>query len=879
MRQKTKHFWKQTVSCALCIAMLAPNVTPIAAEAAIALENMPRRVDFSRPQALTLGDLGLATGSTAGTGGPGAAHTEENQSESASPKPGQPEEIPLATDSDIREPESFYDDSTDEPEGILVQFDEERNIRTYEQAEGEYITMIGGNSGLYRGEDGVIYSADNRMLSTVEAKNTASEEAETEENQEITLINDLGLGIFTGTDLRKEEGSFHAEKDQKVPKASDSNASASESQEGYYNAGGSMELWLPEDMGGTEGYTIGNGEDSLEIIPLEGDYSRSASKENAVRFSSVFPGVDVQYTMLNDTVKEDIILLEPQEKNQFSYQLKSDTLKFKKDGDVLFAYKDSYRSPSFALTAPVMIDADGAVSRDITLTYDKSKKILTYTADKDWLQDADRAYPVRIDPAGAVLVDYQAFQMNMVAKGGQYLGTPEAYTKYFGLNINPMAGFSEDFGYCRALITINADWESLMGSNEQEGPDLVNVELKLNTMTTDTPNNTGFAAFIPNTTWDPSTITWEKMKNQGVDSGMVQTGEIQYSSDSDNNLSREMCFDITNIYDQWLKNPASRTGLMIQAYVEGGDENYKPGESDITSVSWAETFYNQAAGSALGPCLRVEWKGQLQGVDLETLDMSEFSVALDAGVTETLAGGRNTEGVLLHGISQADSTIDYKLHTKSGRVVDEGSVTAGNAAENPDFTQVNDDCIPARYLDSNWQSDPPHMTQDPLEPDRIYYYTAKGTGKEIVENEAGELEQGTETVETEWLESDEFLLYRVQASDILPRIARHYGVDTNQLREDNMFRFQLAEAGDVIFVRNPETEEPYTPSMTPGQMEEFIKNSLMNGENPRCEVGGEPVNLSTGSFYMSQTDASLEELGGTFAITRSYNGLTPYFRS
>ncbi len=881
MKQKTRQKWKQVVSWILCVAMLTPTVTPIVAEAAVALENMPRRVDFTRPEALTLGELGLATDSD--------AVFVDKDSPKDEPEQETEQKAPIATDSDLREPEQFYDVSTDEPDGTLVQFDEERNIRTYEQSEGEYVTMVGGYSGLYRGEDGNIYTVDNRMIYTGKqaAEDSDSEDDDEEDEwEEIDLINDLGLEIIYGAEEKDKTASpSNAVKRKSVrssTKATDSNASeaAGGSQnEAYYNAGGELDFWLPEQMGDGEGYTLTSGEDTLEIIPLAGNYSHSKARGNAVRYSNVFPGVDVQYTMLNDTVKEDIILLEPQEKTSFSYKVKSSTLKFKKDGNALLAYRTSWRNPVFALTAPVMVDADGNTSTKIKLAYDSSKKTITYTADEEWLKDEDRAYPVRIDPAGATLVDYSSFQMNMVAKGGQYLtnNIEKAQTTYFGANVNPMAGFSEDWGYCRTLITISPDWQSLMGSNKPEegGPGILSVELKLNTTTSDTPDNTGFAAFIPKYAWDPGVITWEKMESGNVDTGMTQTGEIQYSS----GMNQEMTFDITNIYNQWLEEPESRTGLLIQAYAEGGDEEYKPGESDVTSVSWAETFYNQNGGSALGPCLRVAWQGALSSQELEFLDMSKFSVAVDAGVVESEAGGRHTKGVLLHGLSQARSTIEYQLHAKSGRVIDKDKVEALEEAVCPDFTQVDDDCLWARYQESNWQSDPAHLTFDPLELNKIYYYTAQGTGKEIIENEDGELERGEADVESAVLTTDEFLLYLVQASDILPRIARHYGIHANTLREDNMFGFQLAEAGDVIFIRKPKTEDAYTEPLNPGQMEEFLRNCLLNGVDPRCALGGEPVNLSTGSFYMSQTDASFEELDGEFSITRNYNGLTPYFRS
>ena len=786
----------------MIIAMLAPNTVPLMAYGAEWLGNRPRYVDFTRPKALSLEELGLeyATGSNT----------------VIAPEKTDPKDTPTATPSELREPELFYDDSVNEPDGILVQFDEERNIRTYQQGEGEYVTVVGGYSGLYRDSDGVIRTIDNRMVSTGK-RYVQAEDEEEEIQDEVELINDLGTEMGYPDEIATSSNASRV-RNRRVATASNA----------YYNREGKLEVYLPENMNRNNGYSITRGNDTIEIIPQEGDYSQSMADENAVRYSNVFDGIDIQYTVIGDRVKEDIILLERQERNAFSYQLRSDTLKFKKDGDAVLAYRDSYHRPVFALTAPVMIDADGNTSTKIKLAYNSSSGTVTYTADKDWLDDPDRAYPVRIDPTGALLVDYSAFQMNMVAKGGKHLGTPNAYQKYFGPNVNPMAGFSEDYGYCRALIHIDAAWEALMGrSDGTEGPGLDRVQLKLSFMTKDAPNKTAFQIFIPNNSWNPANVTWERMKDGNVDAGMKPSGEVQYSTGIPGD---SMTFDITEVYYNWLENPESRHGLLLQAAVEGGDGDYIPGITEKDTVSWAETFYNQNGGADFGLCLEVAWRGELENVDLLTMDMSKFSVRVDPGVVESDAGGRNTRGVLAHGASQAYSTVDYRLKTEDGSVVLEGSTEAHDEVDCPDYLEIDDDCLRAVYQDSNWQSDPA-LTLDPLQMDTIYFMEAKGTGKEVVEDEEGNPMLGDNEVSTEWKQTDEFLLYLVQASDILPRIARHYGIQTNTLMKDNQLGFQLAQAGDAVFIREP------------------------------------------------QTDASFDDLNGAFAVTRTYNGLTPYFRS
>ena len=59
----------------------------------------------------------------------------------------------------------------------------------------------------------------------------------------------------------------------------------------------------------------------------------------------------------------------------------------------------------------------------------------------------------------------------------------------------------------------------------------------------------------------------------------------------------------------------------------------------------------------------------------------------------------------------------------------------------------------------------------------------------------------------------------------------------------------------------------------------MYKRQILGGYDPRYDFGGDPINMSSGSYYMEHTDASIEDLGGTFEISRSYNSKNPFFRS
>ncbi len=284
MKPKTKRRWNRLVSMLLCVAMLAPNVTPIVAEAAFRLESMPRYVDFSRPRALTLGEIGIATdavampedpgeepdktensGQTGSFGGSGSTGQTGNSSSGSSgsisqsgPASGPAGEAPKASPAnadkkpagrepaELREPEFFYDSwlETDEPDGRLVQFDEERNIRTYEQAEGEYITVIGGYSGLYRDEDGRIRSADNRILQV--GKEDREDEADWDPADTASPANARRASVSRSAVRRASSANADEMDSYDTDDADDTDdGDAAERKASYYNAGGSLQVRLP----------------------------------------------------------------------------------------------------------------------------------------------------------------------------------------------------------------------------------------------------------------------------------------------------------------------------------------------------------------------------------------------------------------------------------------------------------------------------------------------------------------------------------------------------------------------------------------------------------------------------------------------------------
>ena len=114
-----------------------------------------------------------------------------------------------------------------------------------------------------------------------------------------------------------------------------------EQEAGYVNRANDYTVFLPEnlDLETGKGITIANEDALITLYPSEGIFTNGLARDNAIRYSDVFPGVDYQYTVLGNSVKEDIILLERGEKNSFSYLIDTCGLAGEVINNTLYLYE------------------------------------------------------------------------------------------------------------------------------------------------------------------------------------------------------------------------------------------------------------------------------------------------------------------------------------------------------------------------------------------------------------------------------------------------------------------------------------------------------------------------------------------------------------
>lgn len=139
--------------------------------------------------------------------------------------------------------------------------------------------------------------------------------------------------------------------------------------------------------------------------------------DNIVSFTEVLPDTDIEYTVENSSVKENIVVKKKQG-GQYSYTfplvLEGVTGKLSEDCKSV-SFADESGKNLFRIPGPIMFDAAGKLSSDIV--YNLKDDDLTITASADWINAEDRAFPVTIDPS-VVLNAY--YYINFKQNDSQY---------------------------------------------------------------------------------------------------------------------------------------------------------------------------------------------------------------------------------------------------------------------------------------------------------------------------------------------------------------------------------------------------------------------------------------------------------------------------
>lgn len=126
------------------------------------------------------------------------------------------------------------------------------------------------------------------------------------------------------------------------------------------------------------------------------------NQAGAVQYRNILPSTNLEYAVTSSSVKESIVVREPQSEYKYYFDMDLDGLTpvENNDGSISLTESGDTANEIFWIEAPYMYDANSDESFAVTmsLTEVEGKYVLAVEADKDWINAADRAFPVVIDP-------------------------------------------------------------------------------------------------------------------------------------------------------------------------------------------------------------------------------------------------------------------------------------------------------------------------------------------------------------------------------------------------------------------------------------------------------------------------------------------------
>ncbi len=615
----------------------------------------------------------------------------------------------------------------------------------------------------------------------------------------------------------------------------------------FENKANSINVKLPSSIKKGQGITVSHNGVSIKLIPLAGDYSNVAVKDNAILYNDVFKGIDVQYTSLETSIKEDIILRTKGNQNVFQYVLDGNNVYFKEENGVVNVYRWDSSEPVLVISAPMMADASGVISEDVTISLSTSlnSNIITVTANKDWLDDESRSYPVKIDPSVSIPSSNITVTTTSTLRG-TYQAKSYSYAGYI---TDDMIGVPDagDIGTTRLFYEISDSFTGIPTDAQIDSASLVVYQY-----TNYSRGTTTFRSYKLEDPWSSSTLTWSNSV------GLRRSPTSEASSSAAYLGSHS--FDISDTVNDWIKGITPNYGLMIVADQESGYTSGSYGEAFFTPFSSASNAGQGNFTNDKAPRIEINWS---YPGDVGQRNLNDLTINLRPIAESTSKGVLNFNGVFFDGISDPGSIVYYYLNDSGRNYSSSTSALYWYSYPNSStFESYFPNSNKYRLTRSNWQTTTPFVS---YQFNVLYYLNAYATKNGLTSS--------TKSSET-------FVIYKVQQFDTLTSIANYYGVSLDQIMYDNRVQDRLLVEGNTIFIRNPQknANKPYNPEPLTDAQKREIDGALM-GRGLHCEFGFEPINLNTGNFYMNHTDVAIVDYNGDFSIERTYNSKNANYNS
>ena len=288
------------------------------------------------------------------------------------------------------------------------------------------------------------------------------------------------------------------------------------------------------------------GEDATQLQKMT-----TLDKLNAsILYENVLPNVDLEYIVSGLDIKENIIVKQKAYSYMYSFTMELNNLVARASDDGGIIISDSSTGERvYTIPAPVMWDAEHTYSDRVTMSLtdnENGKYTITVTADSEWMNAEDRAYPVTIDPP-------------------VYADTSTGVTDITVSTTNTGTNYSSSTTL-QVSNTYRSYWKTDLSGLIPNGAYVVDAEIAF--VNCSSGYMSGYiAAYDVTTSWS-NTLTWAQVTNSLNPQGVPATNFISYeyviNSDTEpSSNTSELNLNITPLVKRWVTDSTSNRGIML----------------------------------------------------------------------------------------------------------------------------------------------------------------------------------------------------------------------------------------------------------------------------------------------------------------------------
>ena len=282
------------------------------------------------------------------------------------------------------------------------------------------------------------------------------------------------------------------------------------------------------------------------------------TNREAIVYENVESGADYEYSINSDGVKENIIVKERAEAYCYPFIIHCENVTpvLNVETKYISFVSNETNEEVFYIPAPFMTDANGAVSTSVSYemrTFNGGDTYLTISADRDWINEEGRAFPVIIDPQ--VRLKYTSATITYSWKDGTMTNAENTHIIGSAINDNNVRSVN------RMYMTFKVP--TLSRNPRIKKAELVFIQQGANLTAEESP---AIGLYYVNATIGIGTNT------PTPDTKLIDYAKMQYG-EYDAEAPIKYTFDITSLMDEALNDGLSIKNLVLMSLDESTNED------------------------------------------------------------------------------------------------------------------------------------------------------------------------------------------------------------------------------------------------------------------------------------------------------------------